>query len=176
MTLPLFGADSGADFSDDRRHRLRLWRYWDHGAKPACFCMLNPSTASESELDPTLRRCVGFARAWGCGGLEVVNLFAIVSPFPKVLLTDPNPVGVDVLVRGAPVHNDQYISAAAKRASVIVVGWGAFPEALERARVVVDLFESVGVRPLCLGTTKDGHPHHPLYLRKTSELVPWRYQ
>jgi hypothetical protein len=172
MTLPLFRRDAGAVFSDDRRHRLRLWRYWGE-AEPACFCMLNPSTADESDLDPTLRRCVGFAKSWGCGGIDIVNLFAIVSPDPKVLLTDPDSVGADVLVRGAPVHNNQYITTAAKIARFVVVGWGAFPKAGERARDVVELLASVGVRPMCLGTTAAGHPRHPLYLRKTSDLVSW---
>lgn len=164
MTLPLFVAEAGADFSPDRRYRFRLWRRWGEAA-PACFCMLNPSTANETELDPTLRRCVGFAKSWRCGGLEVVNLFAVVSPDPKVLLTDPDPVGEG---------NDETIAATAHRAAVVVVGWGAFPEARERARDVVELLASVGVRPRCLGTTKDGHPRHPLYLRKTAELVSWR--
>jgi len=163
MTLPLFGTDAGADFSADRRYRYRLWRRWSD-AKPACFCMLNPSTANETELDPTLRRCVGFARAWGCGGLEVVNLFAIVSPDPKVLLTDPDPVGEG---------NDEAIFAAADRANVLVVGWGAFPEARERARAVAAVLGCGGRPPMCLGTTVCGHPRHPLYLRKTAELVPW---
>jgi hypothetical protein len=163
--LALFEADDGgADFSNDRRYRFRLWRYWNRHEKAACFCMLNPSTANETDLDPTLRRCVGFARAWGCGGLEVVNLFAIVSPDPRVLLTDRDPIGEG---------NDDHIASAAMLAEVVVVGWGAFPEARVRSREVVDLLATVGVRPMCLGTTRAGHPRHPLYLRKTADLVPY---
>ncbi|TMF61888.1 MAG: DUF1643 domain-containing protein, partial [Chloroflexi bacterium] len=66
----------GATFSADRRYRYRLWRRWD-GARPVvAFVMLNPSTADARRDDPTIRRCIGFAKSWGFGGVEVVNLFA----------------------------------------------------------------------------------------------------
>jgi hypothetical protein len=160
-TLPLFPDQAGADFSTDRVYRYRLWRKWGDAA-PACFCMLNPSTANETELDPTLRRCVGFAKAWGCGGLEVVNLFAIVSPDPGVLLSHPDPIGE---------RNDEAIVEAATRAGFVVVGWGAFPEARHRSVDVVRLLAEVGIAPRCLGVNADGSPRHPLYLPKTSALV-----
>lgn len=154
---------SGAVFSDDRRYRFRLWRTWSSRPR-VCFCMLNPSTANETELDPTLRRCVSFARAWEFGGLEVVNLFAIVSADPKVLLTDPNPRGD---------KNDEYIRRAANRCGAIVAAWGAFPEATVVARHVYAMLRADGVQPWCLGTTKHGHPCHPLYIPSSRRLVQW---
>ncbi|TQG73397.1 DUF1643 domain-containing protein, partial [Pseudomonas aeruginosa] len=30
-----------------------------------------------------------------------------------------------------------------------------------------------GGRLWCLGTTKDGHPRHPLYVRGNQVLLPW---
>ena len=163
-TLPLFSEDGGAEFSPNRSYRYRLWRRWGNAA-PAYFCMLNPSTANETDLDPTLRRCVGFAKSWGCGGIVVVNLFAVVSPDPKVLLAHPDPVGP---------RNDEVLFAAADSAKTFVVGWGAFPEAKERARAIMPVLMCGDRAAMCLGTNADGSPKHPLYLPKTSDLIPWR--
>jgi len=162
--MMLFQDDTfGAEFSIDRKYRYRLWRRWGP-AMPACFCMLNPSTGDETELDPTLRRCIGFARSWGCGGIEVVNLFAFVSSDPKALLTHPDPVGDG---------NNPAIIDAIKRSGLVVFGWGAFPERSDRVLEVAELIDSIGIQPMCLGTTASGAPRHPLYLRKTAELFPW---
>src|SRR5207237_5457574 len=67
---------SGASFSRDRRYRYRLWRRWDAARPVVAFVMVNPSTADAGRDDPTIRRCIGFARSWGYGRLEVVDLFA----------------------------------------------------------------------------------------------------
>lgn len=163
QVLPLADELAGANFSGDRLYRWCLWRRWGK-EKPACFLMLNPSTGNEVILDPTLRRCVGFARAWGCGGIEIVNLFGIVSSNPKVLVKHPDPVGS---------LNDATILMCATRASVIIVAWGAFPEARERAVKVTKMLLDVGVRLQCLGTTKEGHPNHPLYLPKSTWPIDW---
>ena len=93
------------------------------------------------------------------------NLFGLRSTDPKGLLSTPDPVGPD---------NDQIVEASIARAALVVVGWGAFPVAADRARRVVEL---AGGKPLhCLGTTKDGHPRHPLYLPGSAELQPWSAQ
>jgi len=161
--LPLQDDAAGAVFSPDRVHRFRLWRRWAPGPW-ACFLMLNPSTANETDLDPTLRRCVGFAKAWDSGGLLVVNLFAVVSPDPRVLLTHPDAVGVG---------NDEAILNAATAAGIVVAGWGAFPEARDRAEHVMRMLRGAGVALHCLGTTKEGHPKHPLYLASSTKPVPF---
>lgn len=161
--LPLQDSAAGALFSPDRVHRFRLWRRWARGPW-ACFLMLNPSTANETDLDPTLRRCVGFAKAWGSGGLLVVNLFAVVSPDPRVLLTHPDAVGIG---------NDEAILSAAMSAEIVVAGWGAFPEARERAQHVMRLLREAGVPLYSLGRTKDGHPRHPLYLPASTKPEPF---
>jgi len=164
MMRPLFNDDSaGAQFSDDGIYRFRLWRKWS--SKPrACFCMLNPSTGNETVLDPTLQRCIGFARKWGCGGIDVVNLFAIVSPDPSILRTHPDPVGPG---------NDEHILDVGIQAKLVVFGWGAFPMAAARAREVASLLAASGVTPWCLGVTKAGQPRHPLYVSGDTTLVPW---
>lgn len=155
------------------QYRYHLWREWGDPSRRATFCMLNASTANGEEDDPTIRRCIGFARQWGCGALDAVNLYALVSPDPKVLLTHPDPVG--------PL-NDWTIGrvVADPRCAIIVVAWGAFPAARKRERAVLELLRSSqqilcrqDLPVECLGHTKAGAPRHPLYLRRDVERVPF---
>lgn len=175
MTLPLNLEDSlrGAEFSLDRKYRYRLWDVWAR-ERHVCWLMLNPSTANETELDPTLRRCRGYAKAWGFGGIVVVNLFAVVSADPRILLTQDDAVG-DVqrtTTLGRWVNNTAVIVEECRNADIVVAGWGAFPEARERAKQVMWILGS-GDKLHCLGTTKNGHPSHPLYLSKHLKPVPF---
>ena len=156
------GAPGGAEVSPCGRYRYWLWRRWapprGEGRDRVLFVMLNPSTADAGVDDPTLRRCIAFARAWGFGSLEVVNLFALRSPDPDRLLrggaADPEAIGPD---------NDTHLVVAANRADVLVVAWGAHPAAAARRDAVLELLRG---RPLhCLGTTRGGEPRHPLYVR-----------
>ena len=145
----------GASFSVDRRYRYRLWRRWDRSRPAVAFCMLNPSTADERRDDPTVRRCVGFARAWGFGGIDVLNLFALRASDPRTLRAAPDPVGP---------RNDEHIVRATMRAGLIVVAWGARGGFLDRDRSVLGLLGRLA-HPACLGWTQGGHPRHPLYVR-----------
>ena len=75
------GSISGALFSDDsRKYRYALWRIWDSSLDTLLFIGLNPSTAAHVQDDPTIRRLVGFAKAWGFGGLYAGNLSALSLP------------------------------------------------------------------------------------------------
>jgi hypothetical protein len=160
----LFGEPSGgATFSPCRRYRYHLHRTWSPGPRIA-FLMLNPSTADETEPDPTLTRCVGFARSWGCGGVDIVNLFGLVDRDPKVLRTARDPIGPE---------NNSHVAAVARKAGRIVAAWGAFPGARDRANAMRLRLAVERVELLCLGVTKAGHPRHPLYLRADTQLVPW---
>jgi len=104
-----------AVFDPTRTFRYRLSRTWDREGPVVAFVMLNPSTADAEVLDPTVRRCVGFARAWEFGSLEVVNLFAFRATDPRDLLLAAAPVGPD---------NDQAIVDAASAADRVVAAWG----------------------------------------------------
>lgn len=129
----------------------------------AVFCMLNPSTADADSDDPTIRRCRGYAERWGNAGLLVINLYALRSTDPGALWAHADPVGPD---------NDHWLHRAASEGGEVICAWGANARA-DRVAVAVDLFEAAGARLLCLGTTKDGHPRHPLYVRADQSLVPW---
>jgi hypothetical protein len=122
--------------------------------------MLNGSTADAEKDDPTIRRCIGFAKRWGYGSLEVVNLFGYRTTLPTELKKAPDPVGPE---------NDQYIAAAAKRARKIIVAWGAHGAFKGRNKEVLDLLCKSGFSAECLGTTKDGHPRHPLYISNNTK-------
>lgn len=144
----------------DGPYRYKLWRWWGN-ARPALFVMLNPSTADAERDDPTIRRCQGFAERWGYGGLEVVNLFAYRSTTPL------RTIGEGAI---GPL-NDAMIVKAAMSAGVIVAAWGNRGGALGRDKAVLDLLERAWNGTIyCLGTTAQGQPRHPLYVRGDTKL------
>ena len=153
---------STAIFDQTHTHRYLLTRTWDSEKKSVLFIMLNPSTANGETNDPTIRRCINFAKAWGYGSLEVVNLFSLVSSDPKKLLTVKNSIGED---------NDSFILEAADSADKIIVAWGAFPEARRRAAKVLNMLSEMGCEAHCLGMSRGGQPKHPLYLPKDVGVV-----
>jgi len=156
--------DATATFDPTRAYRYRLSRTWDPTGPVVTFVMLNPSTADAEVLDPTVRRCLGFARAWGFGSLEVVNLFAFRATDPRDLLRADAPVGP---------ANDRAILGAVSAADRVVVAWGARGAHLGRAAAVAGLLHAGPSRPLGLGTTKGGQPRHPLYVRADTRPSRW---
>lgn len=154
QTRPAAGSvECSAHFSPCRTWRYALWRRWA-SSPPAMFVGLNPSTADETQDDPTIRRCIRFARDWGYGGLVMTNLFAFRSTDPRQLNTAEDPIGP---------ANDAALVAAAASAGVVVAAWGVHGTHNGRAQDVIDrgLLGSFTV----LGLTADGHPRHPLYMR-----------
>ncbi|HEP1206998.1 TPA: DUF1643 domain-containing protein [Stenotrophomonas maltophilia] len=131
----------------------------------ALFLMLNPSTADAAVDDPTIRRCRGFAKAWGCNGLTVANLFALRSTDPAMLLSHADPIG--------PL-NDDWLRRLAHEYGDVVCAWGAHSMAVGRSIVVAQLLRQAGARLWCLGATKHGFPRHPLYVRSDQPLVEWK--
>lgn len=155
--------DTGAVFSPDRRHRLRLWRTWAYGRGTCVFCMLNPSTADAETLDRTVAKCVRYAEAWGFGRLEVVNLFAFRGTNPDDLL----PLFVhDRIGEG----NDAAILAACQGADRVIAAWGVHKAIGDRALDVLRMIRGAGVGVHALHLAKGGAPGHPLYL--DGELRP----
>ena len=145
----------------DGNYRYLLRRKWDENAPQITFVMLNPSTADANQDDPTLRKCIHFAKSFSCGSLEVVNLFAYRATNPRELKKIADPVGS---------RNNCYIELAIRRADLIIVAWGTKGIFQKRNDEVLNLIS--GKQSLhCLGLTKDGHPRHPLYLRKSTERI-----
>lgn len=149
-----------ATFSYDGQYRYTLRRIWGDGTW-LTFVMLNPSTADETQDDPTIRRCCGFARDLGYDGIHVVNLYAYRATRPEVLRTVDDPVGPE---------NDIALRCAMQRPGHIIAAWGANANP-ERAAEVAAM--PGGDRLVCLGTTRAGAPRHPLYLRADAQPEPW---
>lgn len=157
-------ADCGAEFSECGRYRYTLTRRWDAGA-PALFIMLNPSTATATQDDPTIRRCIGYARDWGFAGLTVLNLYAYRATDPRELWKVDNPVGPG---------NDNYLVKHLKEAwlneAPAIAAWGAHARP-DRVAAVMRMPHTRRLQ--ALGTTKAGAPRHPLYMPKTAEPQLW---
>lgn len=166
--------ESSAKFSEDRTYRYNLRRTWDPTKAPAVFVALNPSTADETQDDPTIRRCIGFARSWGAGSIVMLNAFALRATDPRDMKLAADPVGP---------ANDHELYHWAYFASVVVACWGVHGEHLGRGTAVRELLQraandrsavrSDASRLKVFGLTKDGHPKHPLYLAKTTQLESW---
>jgi hypothetical protein len=147
--------NGGAIFDAERRYRYRLWRDWAESPRRVLFIMLNPSTADEETLDPTILRCIGFAKEWEFDGIEVVNLFSWRSTDPRELSRVADPVGPE---------NDEAIATALRDTSLAIAAWGDEPVAHERALMVRRLAARLDKQLFCLGTTQSGQPRHPLYV------------
>ena len=152
--------EKGAQFSDCRTYRYALWRTWEPGNGHVMFIGLNPSTADETEDDPTIRRCIGFAKDLGYGGLDVLNLFAFRATNPKELMKAENPIGD---------KNNHFLQMYFDPTGFNIACWGTRGAYKDRGRKVIDMLGEDGLH--CFGLTKNGQPKHPLYLSKKTELV-----
>lgn len=163
MTAPT--VERGAVLSEDGAYRYRLTRWWS-AAGVVRWIMLNPSTADAEVDDPTIRRCIGFTRAWGYGSVEVVNLYALRATDPRELARHPDPVGPD---------NDLYLRGrdVLLVPTLVVCAWGAHLMAARRAPEVLRLLDADGQVPHVLGLTQANQPRHPLYL--PGHLTPTRW-
>lgn len=168
LTEPVEPIRRDARISADGLYRYSLHREWMNrldGPRWCTFVMLNPSTADALEDDPTIRRCIGFARSLGCNGLAVVNLYAYRATNPAELWTVIDPVG--------PENDDtlrMFFDMAAQHDFPIIAAWGTNAKPERVARV---LSMPGAERLSALSVTKSGAPGHPLYLR--SNLVPQPY-
>lgn len=153
-----------AEFSPCRTWRYVLRRTWGEGPRVG-FILLNPSTADETNDDPTIRRCIGYAKRWGAGGLVLGNIFALRSTDPAALYSAADPIGPD---------NDEALLRIAREVSGgrLVLGWGNHGALMARGRAVVADLLAAGIKPLALSITQSGAPGHPLYLRSDLEPFP----
>jgi len=140
-------------------YRYSLTRKWAEGPS-VLFVMLNPSTADANEDDPTIGRCISFAKSWDYGSLVVGNLFAFRTPSPDDLMESENPIGD---------ANDEWLDKLQKSANLTVAAWGNKGRFLGRSKKVAQLLN----KPHYLRMTSIGEPSHPLYLPAKLKPTPW---
>ena len=154
----------GAQISGCGKYRFNLWRVWDDTKPLVMFIGLNPSTADSVKDDPTIRRVKAFAKSWGYGGVYMLNLFPLRTPYPRDLLVWINESDSIVDIR----TNDQALKFTAQSCDRIIFAWGSFKEAKERADVVTTMFNGYALK-----INNDGSPKHPLYVRADTEPIPY---
>lgn len=169
-----------AIFSEDRKYRYTLWRQWvnakelfddtsewtctkcgaglDTGEDHECsfrfvqFIGLNPSTADETNDDPTIRRCIQFCKDWGFDGYCMTNIFAYRATDPGVMKLQADPIGP---------KNDDWLVAMSFKADLIICAWGTHGGYRQRGAQVKGLLRALHGRTLHhLGLTKEGYPQH----------------
>ena len=154
-------------------YRYSLTRRWNRGPI-MLFVMLNPSTADADVDDPTIRRCIGFARREGMAELRVVNLWPFRSPNTAALHEWIN----GGKLRGAMVVNGRHIEDELGACDQVVVAWGADKSSWPNSYSFERVCDRLGLmddprRVRCLGTTKRGQPRHPLYVKADTTLQNW---
>ena len=142
-----------ATFSPCNNYRYTLSRCWDKDKPYAMFIGLNPSTADEENDDPTIRRCINYAKDWGYGGLYMLNLFAYRATAPSDMMAAKSPVRED---------NDKWLLKISKEAGIIIAAWGNDGSFKGRSEEIKKLI--TGLK--CLKVNKSGEPAHPLYQPK----------
>ena len=157
-------AQSVAVYSPCESYRYLLTRVWDPAGEKALFVMLNPSTATEVQNDPTVERCERRARALGFGAFRVTNIFAYRATDPKVMRAQIDPVG--------PENNAAILESAAW-ADRIICAWGSHGAHLGRGAAVEGLLRQAGLPLYHLGLSKGGFPKHPLYIGYDTQPVLW---
>jgi len=153
-------SEKGAIISPDDKYRYALWRIWDHRVALCMFVMLNPSTADGRKDDPTIKKCMAYAKGWGYGGIYIGNLYAYRSRDPKALAYVEDPVGADC---------DAYLDWMADKCEMKVAAWGNNALSPGRIREIKKLISPM----YCLELSKSRNPKHPLYLSK--KLRPVRF-
>ena len=157
-------AASEAVYSECLGYRYALTRVWNASGPRVLFIMLNPSKATEVENDPTIERCEWRARALGFGGFRAANIFAWRETDPSKMKRAADPVGA---------ANDEILRQSCDWADQVICGWGAHGAHLDRGAQTAGLLAGAGETLYCFGTTKAGHPRHPLYIAYKTKPEKW---
>lgn len=172
-------------FSPCRMYRYTLWREWpkpkvtftemadpNHFFSPprgthdqfVQFIGLNPSTADEKLDDPTIRRCIQFAKDWGYGAFCMTNIFAWRDTLPEKMKQAADPIGSD---------NDRWLLEISKGAGLVVAAWGNHGTHLYRGAKVKMMLRDNGINLMCFRMTKAKQPEHPLYMKGDTKPIPF---
>ena len=142
------------------------------GKHPLICIGINPSTAAPDALDPTLQSVQRIALSNGYDSFLMFNVYAQRATRPDDMEPELN----------AELHAENcqafaYLLSLSERPAV----WAAWGNIIEKRdylpRCVADLAElghKAGAEWFTAGPLlKSGHPHHPLYLRRDTALLPF---
>lgn len=183
-----------AVLSNDGTHRYELVRDWSEEGvhpRPLLWIMLNPSTADAEQDDPTIRRVVNLSTSWGYTAAAVVNLYAYRATDPKELKRAVEGAGLSDLQRIVGPENDlairHWLGTAptslvpepfALNAHGVMAAWGAHVDSvmggMVRVRQVQEMIVAARRIASCVGTSKNGHPRHPLMVKAHSPMADFR--
>jgi hypothetical protein len=150
--------EKGARISDCNKYRYSLWRIWDKEKPIFTFVGLNPSTADHNQDDPTITRCINFAKSWGGGGIYMANLFAYRATDPQDMMSQNDPIGSD---------NDFYLNELVNQSQKIIACWGNHGAYQQRSPAVKKLLKN---KLYYLDLNKTGEPKHPLYIHSETQI------
>tara|TARA_B100000609_G_scaffold141687_1_gene113752 strand:+ start:414 stop:950 length:537 start_codon:yes stop_codon:yes gene_type:complete len=157
-------ANSKAVYSSCEKYRYSLTRIWNKKAEKLHFVMLNPSTATEIQNDPTVERCERRARTLNFGSFRVTNIFAWRDTDPKKMKRAKDPVGV---------QNNKAILDGCQWSDCTIAAWGNHGLHLDRGNYVIELLKKCGKPIFHLGISKVGQPKHPLYISYDILPIVW---
>lgn len=158
---------TGAYFGDSTNYRYTLWRRWSECRVSEMMAVigLNPSTADSVNNDPTIRRCIDFAKRWQFQGLIMLNLFSWRATDPAVMIKQIDPIGRE---------NDDAIKEICSHAGRVMLAWGNDGVHMGRAEKVLSM-----IKPLCnpvfLKRNASGQPAHPLYVHSSTQPILWPF-
>ncbi|MFN1835456.1 DUF1643 domain-containing protein [Balneola sp. MJW-20] len=141
------------------------------GPRPLVCFGVNPSTAVPNDLDPTLASVERFAKSCGYEGWLMFNLYPQRATNPDKMHKHFN--------RKIHQRNVEVIADLLQgRSPDIWCAWGTLIEKRSYLqRCLADIYEVLENNKCSyyrIGKiSKAGHPHHPLYLRKTEEPKPF---
>lgn len=156
------------------RYRYSLTRRWDDYTPTALFVGLNPSKADARKNDPTVVRLINFAKRWGCGEIQIVNMFAFRATSPDELFKCETPGHAIGLLNDS--HLLRTLADVNDACGRIVVCWGQHDMAFTRLEAMHDFFCRIGAEPWCFGKTKYGMPKHPVRLGYDTKLEPYHWE
>jgi hypothetical protein len=158
----LDGTIAGCVLSACGRYRYALWRIWDQSKPFWLMALLNPSTATEEQNDPTISRCITRASRAGAGGVVVINTGAIRETDPDEACRAADPVGP---------HNEAWVRALIPACDMHIAGWGPNAARFGGDRQMLRIFREAKVQLYALKLNRDGSPRHPLYVPYSAQPV-----
>lgn len=144
------------------------------GIRPLICVGINPSTAAPDHLDPTLQSVQRIATANGYDSFLMFNVYAQRATRPDDMEKECNP-----WLHGENMKAFRYLLHLCGEQPAVWAAWGSIIEKraylADCVRDMTDIGRDAGATWLHAGplSVKGGHPHHPLYLKASTQLEPF---